>query len=112
MVENGNIKNLEVNDIFEAYNKNDKLVNYAMNDIINWFAVGLSNIILIYDPQVIVIHGVYTQAGDSFLNKIREKVEKISLTSVKKDTKIEYSELGEASGVIGAATYIVSKFFE
>jgi len=90
LAENGNIKNLEVSDIFEAYNKNDKLVNYAMNDIINWFAVGLSNIILIYDPQVIVIHGVYTQAGDSFLNKIREKVEKISLTSVKKDTKIEY----------------------
>jgi predicted NBD/HSP70 family sugar kinase len=109
---NGNIKNLEINDIFEAYNQNDELVSYAMDDIINWFAVGLSNIILIYDPQVIVIHGIYTQAGDSFLNKIRERVEKISLTSVKKDTKIRYSELGEVSGVIGAATYIVSKFFE
>ena len=110
-VKNGDIKNLDVDIIFEAYLKNDKLAVSVMDNIIDWFSVGLSNIILIYDPQVIIIHGIYTQAGDIFLNRIRRKVENISLTSVKKDTRIKYSELGEISGVLGAATYVISQFF-
>ncbi|MHB8280571.1 MAG: ROK family transcriptional regulator, partial [Candidatus Humimicrobiaceae bacterium] len=63
-------------------------------------------------PQVIVLHGTYIRAGDNFLKQLRKKVEQISLTSVKKDTKIKFSELGEMSGVLGAATFVISKFFD
>ena len=106
------IKSLEPDRIFNAYRNKDKLASLALNDILNWFAVGLSNIILIYDPQLIIIHGIYTRAGDEFLKKLRKKVEQIALTSVKKETKIKYSELGEMAGVLGAATYVINKFFE
>jgi len=108
----GNLNDLAPEDIFEAYKKNDKLVVFAMNDIINWFAVGISNIILIYDPQVIVIYGIYTRAGENFLRQLRKKVKQISLTSVRKDTKIKFSELGEMSGVLGAAAYVINNFFK
>jgi hypothetical protein len=58
-----------------------------------------------------VIHGVYTKAGDKFLEKLKEKVEQISLTNIKKETKIEFSELGTDAGVLGAATYVINEFF-
>ena len=109
---NGNLENLTPEEIFEAYKEKDKLAVFAMNDIINWLAIGIANIILIYDPQVIVIHGIYTRAGENFLKQLRKKVEQISLTSVKKDTKIKFSELGEMSGVLGAAAYVVNNFFK
>lgn len=112
MSDNGSLKNLKPEEIFKAYNEGDKLATLAMDDIINWFAIGLANIILIYDPQVIVLHGTYIRAGDNFLKQLRKKVEQISLTSVKKDTKIKFSELGEMSGVLGAATFVISKFFD
>ena len=112
MSDNGSLKNLKPEEIFKAYNEGDKLATLAMDDIINWFAIGLANIILIYDPQVIVLHGTYIRAGENFLKQLRKKVEQISLTSVKKDTKIKFSELGEMSGVLGAASFVVSKFFE
>ncbi len=109
---NGNLKDLTPEKIFEAYKEGDKLTVFAMNDIINWFAIGIANIILIYDPQVIVIHGVYTRAGENFLKQLRKRVNQISLTSVKKDTKIKFSELKDMSGVLGAAAYVVNDFFK
>ena len=112
MSSNGNLKDLTPEKIFEAYREGDKLTVFAMDDIINWFAIGIANIILIYDPQVIVIHGVYTRAGENFLKRLRKRVNQISLTSVKKDTKIKFSELKEMSGVLGAAAYVVNDFFK
>ena len=94
-----------------SYKNGDELVSYVMDDIIEWFAIGLSNIILIFDPQIVVIHGIYTKAGDKFLDKLKEKVGQISLTNVKKETKIEFSKLGSDAGVLGAATYVIDEFF-
>ncbi len=105
------IKDLKPEEIFNAYKLKDKLAIFAMQDIINWFAIGLSNIILIYDPQMIILHGIYTKAGDNFLKEIRNKVEAISLASIKKETKILFSELGDKAGVLGAAGYVINKFF-
>ena len=59
MSSNGNLKDLTPEKIFEAYREGDKLTVFAMDDIINWFAIGIANIILIYDPQVIVNMGIY-----------------------------------------------------
>lgn len=109
---NGSLANLEPEEIFKAYNAGDKLASAAMEDIINWLAIGLANIILIYDPEVIVLHGAYIRAGDNFLKMLRKKVEQISLTSVKKDTKIKFSKLGDMAGVLGAATFLINRFFQ
>lgn len=110
--DNGSLADLAPEEIFKAYNAGDKLVSAAMEDIINWLAIGLANIILIYDPEVIVLHGAYIRAGDNFLKMLRKKVEKISLTSVKKDTKIKFSKLGDMAGVLGAATFLINRFFQ
>ena len=109
--DNGKLENASPEDIFHAYKNDDKLVSFVMDDIIEWFAIGLSNIILIFDPQVVVIYGIYTKAGEKFLNKLKEKVEKISLTNIKKETKIKFSELGNDAGVLGAAMYVINEFF-
>jgi len=109
---NGSMANVETQDIFKAFNAGDKLAFTAVKDIIKWLAIGLANIILIYDPEVIVLHGPYIRAGDNFLRMLRKKVEKISLTSVKKDTKIKFSKLGGMAGVLGAATFLINRFFQ
>jgi N-acetylglucosamine repressor len=109
---NGSLANLEPEEIFKAYNSGDKLAGAAMEDIIKWLAIGLANIVLVYDPEVIVLHGVYIRAGNNFLKMLRKKVEKISLTSLKKDTKIKFSELGDMAGVLGAATFLINRFFQ
>jgi predicted NBD/HSP70 family sugar kinase/predicted transcriptional regulator len=104
--------NIDIYRIFDALNKKDKLALEIMNDVINWFGIGISNIILMYDPQIVIIQGIFTKAGDYFLESLREKINKISLFSIKRKTEIKYSELGDNAGVLGAASFVLSKYFE
>ncbi len=107
---NGRAENMT--DLFDAYHHKDALAVEIMEDTANWFALGLSNIILLCDPEIIVIHGIFTKAGDHFLELLREKTGRVALSNIKKDTQIKYSELGDKGGVLGAASYVISKFFE
>jgi len=103
---------IDIYDIFDASNKGDRLALDLMDDVIKWFGIGISNIILMYDPQVMVIQGIFTKAGKYFLENLRKKINKISLFSIKRETEIKYSELGDKAGVLGAASYVLSKYFE
>ncbi|MBC8387105.1 MAG: ROK family transcriptional regulator [Actinobacteria bacterium] len=103
---------IDISDVFDASNKGDRLALDIMDDVINWFGIGISNIILMYDPQIVIIQGIFTEAGEYFLESLREKINKISLFSIKRKTEIKYSELGDRAGVLGAASYVLSKYFE
>ncbi|MBN2072340.1 MAG: transcriptional regulator [Actinobacteria bacterium] len=104
-------EDINMNDIFNAADGNDVLALKILEDISRWFAIGISNIILLYDPQMIVIQGIFTGAGKKFLNNIRKKVNEISLPRIKKESDIEYSKLGDEVGALGAASYVISMFF-
>jgi predicted NBD/HSP70 family sugar kinase len=103
---------INIYDIFDASNQGDRLALSLMDDMINWFGIGISNIILMYDPQITIIQGIFTKAGEYFLENLKEKINKISLFSIKRETEIKYSELGDKAGVLGAASYVLSKYFE
>jgi predicted NBD/HSP70 family sugar kinase/predicted transcriptional regulator len=103
---------VDINSIFDASTKEDKLALKLMDDTISWFGIGISNIILMYDPQIVIIQGIFTKAGNYFLESLREKINKISLFSIKRETEIKYSELGDNAGLLGAASYILSNYFE
>jgi len=49
---------IDISDVFDASNKGDKLALELMNNVINWFGIGISNITLMYDPQVVIIQGI------------------------------------------------------
>mgnify|MGYP001076259387 CR=1 FL=1 len=108
----GNPDEIDIYSVFNASAKYDELALELIDDVINWFAIGISNIILLYDPQMIVIQGIFVKAGEYFIENLRKKVNEISLPKIKKETKIEYSKLGDKVGVLGAASYVISKYFE
>ena len=103
---------IDIYNIFNASAKGDRLALELMDDATNWFAIGMSNIILLYDPQTVVIQGIFSKAGKYFLDSLRKKINEISLPKIKKETRIEYSELGDRVGVLGATHYAISKYFE
>jgi len=108
----GNPEKVDIYSIFDASNKKDRLALIIMDEVINWFGIGVSNIILMYDPQIMIIQGIFTKAGKYFLENLRKKINEISLFSIKRETEIKYSKLGDKVGVLGAASYVLSKYFE
>ena len=99
-------------DIFDAANAGDELAESLMEEIIRWYAVGLLNTVLVADPELIIIQGIYTKAGEFFRGRLERAVNDLSLVSIRKKIAIEYSALGKDRGVVGGAAYAVDRYFE
>ena len=91
--------------------RGDPFCTSLIDDVARWFIVGLGNIIMVNDPELIIIQGQYVKAGDCFLEKLRDGIRHIGLPDVEKKVRIEYSTLGEERGVIGGAAFVISDFF-
>jgi len=91
--------------------KGDVFCLSLVEEVARWFIVGLGNVIMVNDPELIVIQGLYLRAGSCFLDKLRNGIRHIGLPDVDKKVRIEYSALGEERGVIGGAAFMIADFF-
>ncbi len=102
---------LTIHDIFESADREDVLAREILNSVIKWFAIGIQNISLFFNPDVIIISGTYSQGGTYFLETLRKEVEKVSLVRMDKEIRIEYSTLDEEAPLRGAACYVIEDYF-
>jgi predicted NBD/HSP70 family sugar kinase len=100
-----------IDAVCDLANKGEPFCTSLIDDVARWFIVGLGNVIMVNDPELIIVQGQYVKAGDCFLEKLREGIKHIGLPDVEKRVRIEYSTLGEERGVIGGAAFAVADFF-
>jgi len=89
---------LGVSGITDEFGK----VSFALKiveKVIEYLAIGLTNISALLSPEMIVLGGEITKQDDILLKPLREKIAKIMAVSA----QIVASCLGEDAGVIGAA---------
>jgi predicted NBD/HSP70 family sugar kinase len=91
--------------------RGDHLCASLLDDVARWFLVGLGNVIMVTDPELVIIQGQYVKAGEQFLGKLREGLRHIGLPDVEKKVRIEYSRLGEERGALGGAAFAIAEFF-
>jgi predicted NBD/HSP70 family sugar kinase len=99
-------------ELFDAANSGESVAREVVDEAAGWFAIGVSNIALMYDPEIILIQGDYAGGGPFFMERLREKADKVSLLGLHKGIEIEYSSLGRERGVVGAACYIIEDYFK
>jgi N-acetylglucosamine repressor len=108
---NGMSDDVPIDAVCELADRGDAFCTELIDDVARWFIIGLGNIIMVNDPELIVIQGLYVKAGMSFLGRLREGIKHIGLPDVEKRVSIEYSTLGEERGVVGGAAFAIGNFF-
>jgi predicted NBD/HSP70 family sugar kinase len=99
-------KILKMADIFEAANQKDPFACELMNQVIDYFVIVIHNIVLLRDPAEIIIHGIYTVAGDYFLKNLRKKVNSLPFYKMKRDLPINYTSISKPNfSLVGAGIY-------
>ena len=111
LFDRGSNRPIGLDALCEGALQGDALSLALIDDVARWFLVGLGNIIMANDPELIVIQGQYVKAGDCFLSRLREGSGASGLPDVEKKVRIEYSTLGEERGVIGGAVFVLTEFF-
>jgi len=60
---------------------------------------------------MIIIHGLYSAAGDDFLKTLRERVHSVSLVKIRKNVEIEFGRFGKEGGAVGGAAFVIADYF-
>ena len=99
-------------DIFAHARNGDAFASELLDRIATYFAIGLNNVLMIIDPELIIIQGIYIDAGEVFIEMINEKLAKLSLPRVHRELSIVFTEFGLERGALGAGCFGVAQYFE
>lgn len=92
-----------MNDIIEAAKNDDVLSIDLITGIGEKLGRGISVLINLFNPELVVIGGPISEVGDYLMLPIRTALNKYSLRLVTRDTTLRLSSLGNTAGVLGAA---------
>ncbi|MBK5241500.1 ROK family glucokinase [Clostridium sp.] len=99
----GNINNIDARMVIDSAKEGDKIANLAVDRLIKYLGIGILNIINFIDPEIIVLGGGVSGAGQYLLDRITKEVIANKYYEELPIAKIVLAELGNKAGIIGAA---------
>lgn len=96
-------KGIKTSMIKKALDNNDELVTQMIDEGAEYLACGLASVVNFYNPKLIILGGGLIDAIDYFYNKAVKIARAKALPTPSKITEFKKAELGDFSGVIGAA---------
>lgn len=91
--------------ISQAYDLDDDLAIEVMHKTGQILGFGLANVINLFNPEIIIVGGGMSLAGDRLLNTVCETIKNHSLKISSRACKVVQAQLGDCAGMIGAAIY-------
>jgi glucokinase len=89
---------------FAAARQNDRAGLEVVAEYIEYLTCGISNLINIFQPEILCIGGGVCNEGDYLIKPLAEKVDREQYTRDNaKKTRIKVASLGNDAGIIGAA---------
>ena len=99
----GSIEDITTYHILEALQKNDALAQKIWNETTEYLGRGLAVVINTFNPELIVVGGGVTAAGDLLFKPVREKALRYAFPRLAAVCSIVPAGLGSNVGVVGAA---------
>ena len=100
---NGDLSRLTAETVYEAIVTGDVYAKEVMRETAKFLGTGLANLINVLNPDMIVISGGVTRAGEHLLEPLRAEVRRRAFRKGFETCEIVVSELGGMAGVVGAA---------
>lgn len=95
-------REIEAKDVFDAAKNGDEFALDIVNCEADYLALGFANVLNVLDPEVIVIGGGVSLAGDILFKRLKEKLKLYALPPVLENLEIKQSILGNDAGIYGA----------
>lgn len=103
----GNLDKIDAKTAFVAKRQRDEAAIEVVEKYTNYLAAGITNVINIFQPEVVLIGGGVSHEGEYLLKPLREKVySEIYCCDGIGITKIEVARMGNDAGIIGAAMLV------
>lgn len=98
----GDLSRLTAEEIYRAANDGDDLAQEVVRDTARFLGAGVASLINICNPEIVVICGGVTQAGEKLFRPVREEVRRRAFRPAAEACRIVPGELPGTAGVFGA----------
>ena len=102
-------KKLTPETIAQEAKKSDRVAKEVFSEIGKYIGIGVSNIIALFDPDIVVISGGISKAGKVLFEPIKKTLAKKVFGAEYRTYKIVPARLGDDAGILGAV-YFASEF--
>jgi len=99
----GSLEKITTHHILAALQKEDELAKKIWNETTEYLGRGLAVVINTFNPELIVVGGGVTAAGELLFNPVREKALRYAFPRLAAVCSIVPAGLGSNVGVVGAA---------
>ena len=90
-----NTSHLEENmdHIFTAARENDALARKVLSESANYFAISIHNMMMTFDPEMVIIQGEYARVGEGFQHEICKRVTELNVFGLNRIPHISLSKV-------------------
>jgi glucokinase len=99
----GDLSKITAQTVYQAAADGDDLALEVVNDTAKFLGVGIGNLLNVFNPEVVVVCGGVTLAGDHLFVPLRREAARRAFKPAVAACRIVPGELGGTAGVYGAA---------
>ena len=99
---NGKLDEITAATVYEGVVLGDPYANEVMRETAKFLGAGVANIINVLNPEMVVIAGGVTRAGEHLFSPLRAEVRRRSFKSAQEACQIVSAQLPGTAGLIGA----------
>jgi glucokinase len=107
---NGDLGKITAQTVYQAAHDGDDLALEVVNETAKFLGAGLANLLNIFNPEVVVVCGGVTLAGDHLFVPLRREVARRAFKPAVSVCRIVPCELSGTAGVYGAAKAFLEQF--
>ena len=98
----GDLSRLTAETVYDAAEAGDTLARLLVRETAHFLGAGVANLLNIFNPEVVVIAGGVTRAGDALFEPLRAEVRRRAFLPAVERCRIVPGELPGTAGVVGA----------
>jgi glucokinase len=103
----GDLATLTAATVYDAAKRDDELALYVVRETARFLGTGIANLLNIFNPEVVVLAGGVTQAGEALFDPLRAEVRRRAFKPAVDACRIVPGALEGNAGVVGAvATFL------
>ena len=98
----GQLDLITAQTVYDAATRGDEIAREVVRDTAKFLGIGVANLLNIFNPDVVVIAGGVTQAGDALFEPMRAEVRRRAFKPAVEACRIVAATLPGTAGVVGA----------
>jgi glucokinase-like ROK family protein len=97
--------------VFVAARQGDQDILNLLNERAYYLGLALANIVNLFNPELIILGGIFSQGQDFFIQPTLDTIRRMSFGGLGKKVRLQANTFGWKGGVIGAAALALMQFF-